>query len=380
MTVGSARPVRQPSIDILRTVAIALMVVVHFVENLSGATGADGGPMVGAYRHWWLPTGFAAPLFTFLSGVSYRLWLRGQEARGRPDDAISKATIRRGLLLFGLGFAFNVFIWLPEDTFNWDILTLLGSALVALDVARRMPPAVVAVACGIVAAVSPILRAVADYPAYWSLGYYEYDVALGDVLLGFLVTGYFPVMPWIAFPLAGFLLAPAIFPSLGSAPGGGGRPALLGTAFVAAAGLALVARPYLPADLRPGTSGWTMFPATTAYLLGTLGGTILAASLLHRVLDQEGVRARHGFSDWAGSISRHSLSIYLLHHAIHIWPLWAWGAAMHDNAASLWQKALPAAVSLGLAAVFLVGAAVLFRWMDKNRVPSIETLMRWLCD
>jgi hypothetical protein len=30
--------------------------------------------------------------------------------------------------------------------------------------------------------------------------------------------------------------------------------------------------------------------------------------------------------------------------------------------------------------VFLVGAAVLFRWMDKNRVPSIETLMRWLCD
>ena len=53
---------RQPSIDVLRAVAIVLMVTVHFVENLSGAYGADGGPLLGAYRYWWLPTGFAAPL------------------------------------------------------------------------------------------------------------------------------------------------------------------------------------------------------------------------------------------------------------------------------------------------------------------------------
>ena len=371
---------RQPSIDILRTLAIALMVVVHFVENLSGATGLNGGPMAGAYRHWWLPTGFAAPLFTFLSGVSYHLWLRTQEARNRSDDAISRATIRRGLFLFGLGFAFNVLIWLPEDTFNWDILTLLGCALVALDVARRMPPAVVALACGIVVAASPILRAVADYPAYWSLGYYEYDVALDDVLLGFLVTGYFPILPWIAFPLAGFLLAPALFPAPGAAPAGGARPTLLGSALVAAAALTLLLRPYLPADLRPGTSGWTMFPAATTYVFGTLGVTILATTILSRIADHDGAASRPGAGAWAGAISRHSLSIYLLHHAIHIWPLWAWGTAMHDNATALWQRALPASVSLGLAAVFLVSAAVLFRWMDRNRVPSIESLLRWLCD
>ena len=371
---------RHPSIDILRTVAIALMVVVHFVENLSGANGSGGGPMVGAYRHWWLPTGFAAPLFTFLSGVSYHLWLRAQEARGRPDDAISKATIRRGLLLFGLGFAFNVLIWLPEDTFNWDILTLLGFALVALEVARRMPPAVVALACGIVVAVSPILRAVADYPASWSLGYYEYDITLDDVLLGFLVTGYFPILPWVAYPLAGFLLAPALFPAPGSAPAAGVRPTLLGSGLVAAAALTLLLRPCLPADLRPGTSGWTMFPAATAYVFGTLGITILAATILHHVVDRDDACPCPGIAAWCGAISRHSLSIYLLHHAIHIWPLWAWGAAMHDNASALWQRALPATVSLGLAAAFLVGAAVLFRWMDRKRKPSIESLLRWLCD
>jgi uncharacterized membrane protein len=372
--------VRHPSIDILRTLAIALMVVVHFVENLSGAYGAGGGPMVGAYRHWWLPTGFAAPLFTFLSGVSYHLWLRTQEARNRSDDAISRATIRRGLFLFGLGFAFNVLIWLPEDTFNWDILTLLGFALLALDMARRMPPAVAALACGIVVAVSPTLRLAADYPAYWSTGYYEYDVALDDVLLGFLVTGYFPVLPWITYPLAGFLLAPALFPAPGATPAGNVCAAILGSALVAAAALTLLLRPYLPADLTPGTSGWTMFPAATAYVFGTLGVTILAITILNHFVDPDSAGSCPGPCTWCGAISRHSLSIYLLHHAIHIWPLWAWGAAMHDNASALWQRALPASVSLGLAAAFLVGAAVLFRWMDRNRVPSIESLLRWLCD
>ena len=115
---------RQPSIDILRTLAIFMMIQVHFVENLSaefegwaGLSGSGAAPVP-----WWLMTGLGAPLFTFLSGVSYRLWVTAQEARGRSDIEISKVTIRRGLFLFGLGLIFNVFIWLPEDIFNWDIL------------------------------------------------------------------------------------------------------------------------------------------------------------------------------------------------------------------------------------------------------------------
>lgn len=374
MSDTKGAPLRQPSIDILRSLAIVLMVVVHFVENLSGAYDPGGGPMVGAYRYWWLPTGFAAPLFTFLSGVSYHLWLRAQQARGRSDDAISKATARRGLFLIGLGFAFNVLVWLPEDTFNWDILTLLGCALLLLDVARRMPAPALALACAAVVAASPALRAAADYASFWTRGYYDHDLTLPDVVLGFLVTGYFPVMPWIAFPLAGFLVAPALFPSPPQAARA--APGVVGIALVAASAAALLARPFAPTSLTSGAGGWTMFPATTPYLLGTLGVAILAVTILKRLVDQRTTVV----STWAGAVSRHSLSIYLLHHAIHVWPLWAWGAAVHDDATALWQRALPAAASLGLAVVFLAGAAVLFRWMDRHRVPSIEALMRWLCD
>jgi uncharacterized membrane protein len=66
---------RYPSIDLLRTLAIQVMVIVHFCENLTGVI---------------LPiTGLGAPLFSFLSGVSYFLWVQGQQARGRSDEECS---------------------------------------------------------------------------------------------------------------------------------------------------------------------------------------------------------------------------------------------------------------------------------------------------
>lgn len=375
---------RQQSLDLLRTLAISLMVVVHFAENLSGSYGVDGGPMIGANRIWWLPTGFAAPIFTFLSGVNYRLWAAAQARRGRGDEAISKITIRRGLFLFGLGFAFNILVWLPEDTFNWDILTFTGSGLVVLDVVRRMPPEVAVAACGLVLLASPILRTRADYAAYWTDGSFSTDFTLSDVLLGYLVNGFFPLLPWIVFPVIGYLAAASLFPAeIRCRPAGRWRPGLVGLMAMATSGLMIVGEPLLPADLaRAGGRSWTMFPASTAYVLGTLGTALAATALLRQVIDRTPQPAwAAALAPWTGACSRHALSIYLLHHVVHVWPLWAVGlAAGGDDATIYWQKAMPVWQSLALAVVFLVVAAVLFRWIDARRVPTVESLMRWLCD
>jgi len=368
---------REPSIDILRAVAIVLMVLVHFVENLSGWYDGGDGPFAGVHGVWWLPTGFAAPTFTFLVGVSYRLWLEAQRARGCDEESIHRRTVRRGLFLFGLGLAFNVLIWLPEDIFNWDILTLIGCGLLALDVARRMPAGVVMLAAGLIAAVAPAMRAAADFPAFWTAGYFDYDFTVADVALGWLVTGYFPIFPWLAFPLAGYALAPTLLGRTGSlpwfAPGAG----------MVALSLALVAAwPSLPRPLTGGAArAWTMFPTSTAYIAGTLGGASLALGLLHRLFD--GQPPRGGLAgwliSWAGPLGRHSLSIYLVHHAIHIWPLWAAGLATTGEPTALWQIAMPPAASLALAVSFLVVAVVACRWADSRRLPSAEALMRRIC-
>ncbi len=105
----------------------------------------------------------------------------------------------------------------------------------------------------------------------------------------------------------------------------------------------------------------------------------LAAAVLHSLLD--GQRDRQGWLlDWATPLSRHALSMYLLHHVVHVWPLWVWGAATAGEATALWQVAMPPAASLVLAAGFLIGAAFFFHCVDRRRIPSTESLMRWLCD
>jgi uncharacterized membrane protein len=376
---------RLSSIDLLRTIAIVLMTLVHFVENLAGSIDIHDGPFIGANRYWWMPTGFAAPLFTFLSGVSYRLWADAAAARGRDSEELSKITVRRGLFLILFGFAFNVLVWMPEDVFNWDILTLIGTAMLALDIARRTAPAVGIVACGLLVGLAPILRAVADYRSFWAAGFYDYDFTLGDVLLGYLATGYFPVFPWLALPLAGFLAAPSIYARDGGDEGRGSRkswthsPLVSGGLLVAAAGVVMICRPFIPVRLITHDRLWAMFPPTTAYVLGTIGGGILLATLLHRTLDAR-TSGRGPLLRIAGAMSRHSLTLYVLHHVAHVWPLWIAGFVTTGDPDGLWQVATPVSTAVVWAVAFLFFAAWLAERLDRPGTPSAESLLRWLCD
>jgi len=376
MTGPRAAP-RQASIDVLRAAAIVLMTLVHFVENLAGSWEVVDGAFIGANRYWWMPTGFAAPLFTFLSGVSYRLWADAQRARGRDEDEVSKITVRRGLFLILFGFAFNVLVWLPEDVFNWDILTLIGTAMLALEVVRRAPPAAPLVACGLLIGLAPVLRAVADYRAFWAAGYFDYDFTVADVVLGYLATGYFPVFPWLALPLAGYAAAPLVYGTHAgrSQP----TPWLAGGLLVAAAAAVMALRPLAPARLVTHERLWSMFPPTTGYMLGTIGGVILLATALHRTLD-----ARSSGSGplvrIAGAMSRHSLSLYVLHHVAHVWPLWLAGFVAAGEPDALWQVATPVPTALAWAVAFLLLAAWLAERMDRPGAPSAESLLRWLCE
>lgn len=358
---------RYPSIDILRTFAIVLMVLVHFSENLSGKT--------------WAFAGFGAPMFAFLSGISYRLWLDSRERRGASDDAISLATIRRGLFLFFLGFVFNVLVWLPQDTFNWDVLTFIGVATLGLNVARKLREPVVLTAIGLALFLGPVLRLESDYASYWNDGSYDYDPNVTDVLLGFLANGYFPVFPWVAYPLAGFLTAQSVFaPTPDELPRWRGAALLGGTllllSFVPAALTAtgLESERWLP-------SRWTMFPPSLTYVLRTFGVCLTTFSLGHRWLDRNrrwSLGPRIG--EFFGTFSRRSLSIYLLHHLLHIWPLWIWTALQGMEPTALWRKALPIETAVPLAIVGLAVCWGVARLMEVRRIDGVEGWMRRLCD
>lgn len=360
---------RYTSIDLLRTVAIGLMVVVHFTENLSG---------IG-----WAPAGFGAPLFAFLAGVSFRIWLRSQERKHVPEEAITRVAVRRGVFLFVLGFVFNVLVWLPEDTFNWDVLTMLGTALVLLGLGRHLPPVVWAFAAGVLFVLSPFLRAQADYVSYWPDDYFQCEWTLPDVLIGYLSTGYFPLFPWLVFPIVGYLAGQVVFPD---SPDDTGPPSVrpvvtAGTVFVLLAVLGEVGHTLLPEPIPTRLlTGWTMFPASVEYVCGSLGLALLSFAALHVWVDR-----RNGLAKWprltaaAETLSRHSLTMYLLHHVLHLWPLWVCGAVMGDEPTEFWRQAMPVWVSAALVPPCLAVCFVLFRWAERWNWPTVERLMRWLC-
>ncbi len=362
---------RYPSIDVLRTIAIFVMVFVHFAENLAGVT---------------LPlAGFGAPLFAFLSGVSYKLLTDGKLARGASEESVSKMSVRRGLFVFGVGIAFNVLVWLPEDTFNWDVLTFIGTALLVLNGVRRLPLAIPVLMAVIAVLVSPILRGLADYSSYWQNLHFDYDFTLSDVVIGFLATGYFPIFPWIAFSLTGFVVASAFLsePDDQDEP----RPSIwqmvaIGAAIATASGVGLAVQASLPDTLsKRFLGGWTMFPPTVEYVLGTLGMTLVLLGLAHRFLDPhaDSQRLRPALSI-AKTFSQYSFTIYVLHHLVHVWPLWIYAVARGEDTTLYWMNAMPLWSAVVLAVVFLALCFATLRWLGPDRNIGIESWMRWLCD
>ncbi|MCY2973657.1 MAG: heparan-alpha-glucosaminide N-acetyltransferase domain-containing protein [Planctomycetota bacterium] len=368
---------RFSSIDVLRMVAIFVMVIVHFAENLSGVV---------------VPiTGFGAPLFVFLSGLSYRLWVHGLEATGTRDEEISKRSIRRGLFIFGCGFAFNLIVWLPEDLFNWDVLTFIGFSMLVLNGMRRLPLAIPILVTVLSILISPILRGVFDYPAYWVNHYFEYDLTLSDVLIGFLATGYFPIFPWIAYSLTGLSVGSWVL-----------RPSRslniedkailekqitskiigLGASLIVASGLLLIARPYLPAPISNRLfGGWTMFPPSTEYVIATIGWALIVFRITHLLIDRPIISPQvKGFLNIAKSFSRYSLTIYVLHHLFHLWPMWIYAIVNGEEPTFYWQKMMPVTYSIPLAFLFLIGCYFILRKLGPDRRWGIEGWMRWLCD
>jgi len=368
--------VRYSSIDILRTLAIFVMVIVHFCENLAGYT-----PPI---------NGFGAPLFMLVSGISYRLWLNGKLSRNISETQISKITIRRGLFLFGLGFVFNVFIWLPEDAFNWDVLTLIGVGLITLNVARRLPPSIILLFCAVVYAISPLARSIADWPAYWPDGYFDPDLTLSDMLQGFLVVGYFPVLPWILFPLIGFVTGTLVFgQSRDQRPDAAAivRGIWIGAGMMIVSASVVSARTYLP-SLFPANwpAIWTMFPPSAEYVLATSGFGVFGFCsgflwLDHTKPDQTQPIARfQTLRSLAATLSRYSLSAYILHHVVHVWPLWVYAVSTGQETTVYWQQATTVPVALVLSCIYFLLSFALFRWMEKNDHPAVESAMRWVCD
>ena len=103
--VGKEPKERLQSLDVFRGLTIAGMLLV----NNPGTWGAIYPPLEHATWNGWTPTDLIFPFFLFIAGVTTHLSLTARRARGDDEAAIRRQIVRRGLLIFLLGFLVNGF-------------------------------------------------------------------------------------------------------------------------------------------------------------------------------------------------------------------------------------------------------------------------------
>ena len=101
---SSSTYTRLTSLDLFRGATIAAMILVNDPGN-----DHSYWPLEHAEWNGWTPTDLIFPFFLFIAGVTTHLSLTARRARGDDEAAIRRQIVRRGLLIFLLGFLVNGF-------------------------------------------------------------------------------------------------------------------------------------------------------------------------------------------------------------------------------------------------------------------------------
>jgi uncharacterized membrane protein len=211
-------------IDWMRGLACVLMFQTHCYDSwLSPAARKSSSLIIWSQLGGTLP----APLFIFLSGISFALVTERLREKGLERGAIARQTILRGAEIFGMGLLFRVqelalgYPWSPwTDLLRVDVLNILGLSMMLMGVlcwitgdgpvtAARLRTLVAAVfTAAIVAMVTPPLWTT-HRPKFlpWPLESYINGVHIFDKPQPW----FFPLFPWSAFAFAGLAVGFFLF-------------------------------------------------------------------------------------------------------------------------------------------------------------------------
>ena len=149
-----------------------------------------------------------------------------------------------------------------------------------------------------------------------------------------------------------------------------------------ATGIWLVVGGLLPAKVAAHyATGLSFEPASNEYVLFTLGLSVLCLGLLHGWVDGQQWDAGGGVVEkFFRRFSFFSLTVYLVHLAVHIWPLWIYGASMgNQDVTHYYQRAMSTPWALGLSVVCIVAFSAVLPLLERRPKYSFEYCMRWIC-
>ncbi len=190
---GMRLPQRRLEIDLLRALAITMMVAYHAAYDLHAFHGWDIDPFSGGWL--WLQRATAV-LFLSLVGVSAVLLREGMRGRGASRRKIAGRFWRRGLwvLLCGMLVSTATLVADADSFVRFGILHLIGASLIAMPLFLELGAWNLLLATGVLG----LQHLTGAEPGASGL-----LLPLGVHAPGFTSVDYFPVVPWFSAVLLG---------------------------------------------------------------------------------------------------------------------------------------------------------------------------------
>lgn len=259
------------SLDALRGLAVLLMIEQHLGVWLwrgpDPGLGRTDYPLLIGFNALG---GGAAPLFVTLAGVGSALFCATD--RPRADATL----INRGLVLIGFGLVLNLSAPSWFSWGSWFVLHMMGFAIMLTPLWRRLPNRALLTALVAVLVVTVVTQNLLDTPIrLTNPRMRNLDLPGGPLRLA-LAEGQFPILPWLAFFLGGFVAGRWIAVDRRGAIASLGIAMLTSGAVLATMYVALIPPARSNLLVRAFRVRLGFYPASVAFVAMLLGAVLLA--------------------------------------------------------------------------------------------------------
>jgi uncharacterized membrane protein len=309
----SAPATRRTYLDVLRGVAVLIMIEAHVIDSWTRASDRQ----TRAFGNSLILGGFGAPLFLFLAGVAVAMSAGSKWRRGGDVRAAVRAVQKRGLQIFLLAFVFRFQSLVLSHGAAWtmlkvDILNVMGLSIVlaatlwGLTAGARSRLVIFAAATLAFVLAAPAVRGS------------EALAILPNSIEGYLrpIPGLtnFTLFPWVAFLMAG--ACAGVLLDLARTPDADRRANL---AF-AAGGLLLAFVAYRASFLEPLDTRSSFWTTSASFFFIRLGLMVAAVGVAYLWEQRPTLRLGSGQALRTGRrwsplqvLGRSSLFIYWIH-------------------------------------------------------------------
>ncbi len=354
---STGTPTRLAYLDVLRGVAVAIMVLAHVVDSWTReADRHDAG-----YYTAIFVGGLGAPLFLFLAGVAQAMSANAKARHAGDRHTGMAAMWRRGWEVFALALLFRVQSQLLgwgawRNLFKVDILNVMGLSMVIaamlwrVGASRTARVAAFAVATAATAFATPLIRGLSSL------------AVLPDPLEAYLrpAGGYatFTLFPWAAFLFAGAIVGELV----DAMRDRDGRRLHASLAVAGLAGVALGWWAARRASVYAHSDFWTSSPAFFFIRLGLVTASVPATWAHCEFWLQRAVTWSPGVAITRAVelLGRSSLFVYWIHVEM-----------VYGVIAEPIKRVLPLWASLAATLALCVGLYHIVRWKNR-RIAGVQ--------